>query len=207
MPLLVFPGGYVGGMVHTPMETASASRAAFAGDVWSGTGAERPGQARPTPPLCTFCKNCGGFCVATRRMRAHLAWGGTPAGPIRPSESAAGSRAGFFSWQRRRRRCASHRAEGISMAMQSAWLLCRRLIGAPKREGARPPCCDRETLHSRIGTILRTAYTRRSSIRAYRDAANHFPWALCADPGQSLFQDSDLGRTAQRESKTAGTCA
>jgi menaquinone-9 beta-reductase len=131
MPLLVFPGGY-GGMVHSDNGRVTLS-CCIRRDRLSECRLRHPGQPAGESVLRHIETSCVGVRQALERARLDGAW--LSAGPIRPGI----------------RQCASQRvflvgniageahpiiAEGISMAIQSAWLLCRHLIASQDKIGA-----------------------------------------------------------------------
>jgi flavin-dependent dehydrogenase len=123
MPLLAFPGGY-GGMVHTDGGRVSLScciRRDTLQDCRSACGHRRAAEAA----LHHIESSCAGVRDALQRATLDQAW--LSAGPIRP-----GVRDRYADGIFRIGNCAGEAhpivAEGISMAMQSAALLCRLLI-------------------------------------------------------------------------------
>jgi flavin-dependent dehydrogenase len=123
MPLLVFPGGY-GGMVHTDDGRVSLS-CCIRRDWLAACRGARPELRAGEAVLAHILQQCAGARDALRGARMEGAW--LSAGPIRPGIRRrhdgrcflAGNIAGE-----------AHPivAEGISMAMQSAWLLAQALI-------------------------------------------------------------------------------
>ena len=122
MPLLVFPGGY-GGMVHTDGDRVSLS-CCIRRDVLERCRRDRPGQRAADAALMHILQNCGGARDALSRAELDGAW--LSAGPIRPGIHHPFS-GGIFFVGNIAGEAHPIVAEGISMAMQSAWLLCRRL--------------------------------------------------------------------------------
>jgi flavin-dependent dehydrogenase len=121
MPLLVFPGGY-GGMVTSDAGRVSLSCCISRKVLNRCRGSEeRAGDA----VLRHITESCHGVANALRRAKLRDTW--YAAGPIRP-----GIRAAFDQGILRVGNAAGEAhpivAEGISMAMQSAWFLCRALI-------------------------------------------------------------------------------
>ena len=121
MPLLVFPGGY-GGMVWSDAGRVSLSCCISRGTLNSYRNSEeRAGEA----VLRHLHSSCRGVANALERAKLQGTW--LSAGPIRP-----GIRMGFTDGVFRVGNAAGEAhpivAEGISMAIQSAWLLCRILI-------------------------------------------------------------------------------
>jgi flavin-dependent dehydrogenase len=125
MPLLVFPGGY-GGMVHGDSGRVTLS-CCIRRDELQRCRARSPGLQAGEAVLAHIVASTLGVREALRYARLSGAW--LSAGPIRP-----GIRARYADGIFRVGNVAGEAhpivAEGISMAMQSAWLLCRRLIGA-----------------------------------------------------------------------------
>jgi flavin-dependent dehydrogenase len=121
MPLLVFPGGY-GGMVWSDAGRVSLSCCISRRTLdQCRTSEERAGDA----VLRHLRHSCGGVADALKRAKLQGIW--LSAGPIRP-----GIRAAFADGAFRVGNAAGEAhpiiAEGISMAVQSAWLLGRTLI-------------------------------------------------------------------------------
>lgn len=132
MPLLMFPGGY-GGMVETDGGRVSLSccirrdmletcRRQQAGDGAS----PRAGDA----VLAHIRASCLGVRKALRGATLDGAW--LAAGPIRPGIRHF-ARGGIFAVGNAAGEAHPIIAEGISMAIQSSWLLCERLIAQHAR--------------------------------------------------------------------------
>lgn len=127
MPLLAFPGGY-GGMVHTDSGRTSLS-CCFRRDRLDLCRQEQRNLPAAESVLAHIQKSCRG--VREALANAHLDGAWLAAGPIRP---------GMRQWSHGRCFYVGNAAgeahpviaEGISMAVQSAWLLCRRLDQARK---------------------------------------------------------------------------
>jgi flavin-dependent dehydrogenase len=122
MPLLAFPGGY-GGMVHSDGGCVSLS-CCIRRDMLARCRRSNPGRAADAT-LVHILQNCEGARTALRRAELDGAW--LSAGPIQPGIRRPFAKGIFFAGNIAGE---AHPivAEGISMAMQSAWLLCRRLI-------------------------------------------------------------------------------
>ncbi len=122
MPLLVFPGGY-GGMVHSDGGRVSLS-CCIRRDELQRCRRRYPGRQAGEAVLLHIEASCLGVRDALQRAVLDGAW--LSAGPIRP-----GIRTGYADGLYLAGNIAGEAhpvvAEGISMAMQSAWLLCRRL--------------------------------------------------------------------------------
>ena len=125
MPLLAFPGGY-GGMVHTDRGRVTLSCCIRRDASQACRAREREPHAADAV-LAHIKVNCLGVRQALRHASFDNAW--LAAGPIRP-----GRRSVFADGILRIGNLAGEAhpvvAEGISMALQSAWILCSRLIAA-----------------------------------------------------------------------------
>jgi flavin-dependent dehydrogenase len=123
MPLLVFPGGY-GGVVWS-----DAGRVSLSCCIRRETLNQcRKSDERAGDAVLRYLRQaCGGVADALKRAKLQDVW--LSAGPIRP-----GIRATFADGIFRVGNAAGEAhpiiAEGISMAIQSAWLLCRALLSA-----------------------------------------------------------------------------
>ena len=131
MPLLVFPGGY-GGMVHSDGGRVSLS-CCVRRDALADCRRRYSGASAGEAVVQHIKDSCAG-------VRATLDGARTDgpilsAGPIRPGIRTRYSDGVFFIGNIAGE---AHPivAEGISMAMQSAWLLCRRLIAQPDAAAA-----------------------------------------------------------------------
>lgn len=124
MPLLVFPGGY-GGMVHTDKGRVSLS-CCIRRDSLRALRETRPGRAGDAviAHIAGSCAMVGRFLGSAQLQETVLS-----AGPIRPGRRSCFDNGVFVIGN-----CAGEAhpivAEGIGMAMQSAWLLCRHLLTA-----------------------------------------------------------------------------
>jgi flavin-dependent dehydrogenase len=128
MPLVLFPGGY-GGMVHSGRGRASFS-CCIRRDALAASRGRRPGLAAGEAVIAHVTEACRG--VREALDRATLAGPWLSAGPIRPGIRAP-ARNGLFTIGNAAGEAHPLVAEGISMAIQSAWLLCEALLGAPAR--------------------------------------------------------------------------
>lgn len=122
MPLLVFPGGY-GGMVHSDGGRVSLS-CCIRRDVLRRCR-QRNGGSAGEAVLAHIQSHCDGVREALKRSRLNGAW--LSAGPINPGIRRHYAGGAFFVGNVAGE---AHPivAEGISMAIQSAWLLARRLV-------------------------------------------------------------------------------
>ena len=121
MPLLVFPGGY-GGMVWSDAGRISLSCCISRSTLdQCRKSEERAGDA----VLRHLRRACGGLANALKRAKLRGVW--LSAGPIRPGVRVASGN-GSFRVGNAAGEAHPIIAEGISMAVQSAWLLSRTLI-------------------------------------------------------------------------------
>jgi flavin-dependent dehydrogenase len=131
MPLIAFPGGY-GGMVHSDDDRVTLS-CCIRRDVLQACRESERELGAADAVLAHIERHCGGARHALRGAKRDGAW--LAAGPIRPGRRAVYAdgifRAGNLAGE-------AHPviAEGISMALQSARLLCRRLIAAGRNGAA-----------------------------------------------------------------------
>lgn len=124
MPLLVFPGGY-GGMVQSDGGRVSLS-CCIRRDYLQRLRRELSGTNAAEAVLKHIKASCRGMREALSRAELENSW--LAAGPIRPG-IREGYLQGIFLLGNAAGEAHPIVAEGISMAMQSAWLLCERLIG------------------------------------------------------------------------------
>jgi flavin-dependent dehydrogenase len=122
MPLLVFPGGY-GGMVHSDGERVSLSCCIRRDELMRCRERQQSGSAAEAVSQ-HIQQSCHGVRQALRHAQLDDAW--LSAGPIRPGIRRRYADGLFFIGNIAGE---AHPiiAEGISMAMQSAWLLCQGL--------------------------------------------------------------------------------
>jgi menaquinone-9 beta-reductase len=122
MPLLSFPGGY-GGMVHCDGGRTSLS-CCVRRDRVENCRRRYPGSSAAEAVFRHIRDSCHGVEQALRHASLDGEW--LSAGPIRPGIRGCGSDGIFFVGNAAGE---AHPAiaEGISMAMQSAWLLCQQL--------------------------------------------------------------------------------
>ena len=123
MPLLAFPGGY-GGMVHSDAGRVSLS-CCVRRDRLADLRVEHSSDAAGEAVLAHILDSCGGVRTALRGARREGPW--LAAGPLRPGIRVRAN-GGMFAVGNAAGEAHPVVAEGISMAMQSAWLLTRRLI-------------------------------------------------------------------------------
>jgi flavin-dependent dehydrogenase len=121
--LLVFPGGY-GGMVHSDDGRVSVS-SCIRRDALERSRRAAPGVSAAESVSMLIQASCCGAREALAGARLDGPW--LSAGPIRPGIRARFAD-GVFCIGNAAGEAHPIIAEGISMAMQSAWMLCERLI-------------------------------------------------------------------------------
>ena len=131
MPLLVFPGGY-GGLVHSDDGRVSLS-CCIRRDMLEACRQANPGLAAGEAVLRHIFRNCDGVRHSLIDAELDGAW--LAAGPIRPGIRPRYAD-GIFYVGNAAGEAHPIIAEGISMAMQSAWLLSRRLLQTKDRAAA-----------------------------------------------------------------------
>ena len=123
MPLVVFPGGY-GGMVQSDGGRVSLS-CCIRRDYLGQCRRERPHARAAEAVFAHIVASCRGVREALSSGTRDEAW--LSAGPIRPGIRSFEHR-GIFIVGNAAGEAHPIVAEGISMAIQSAWLLCEHLI-------------------------------------------------------------------------------
>jgi flavin-dependent dehydrogenase len=126
MPLLAFPGGY-GGIVHCEDNCVSIS-CCIRRDQLQRCRTLHPGQPAPQAVLGHILQSCTGVRDFLDGAQLDQTW--LSAGPIRPGVRSCGGN-GLFLVGNAAGEAHPVIAEGISMALQSAWLLARCLVGKP----------------------------------------------------------------------------
>ena len=147
MPLVAFPGGY-GGLVHTDSGRLSVSCCIRRDQLIACRSGARSTSAGAAVLAHVF-QSCRGVREALAGAVREEQW--LAAGPLRPGVRAMCSE-GYFAVGNALGEAHPIVAEGISMAIQSAWLLCERLIGAPSTTAS--------ASWSRIGRDYEAAYRR-----------------------------------------------
>jgi flavin-dependent dehydrogenase len=134
MPLLAFPGGY-GGMVHSDGASLSLSCCIRRDQLERARLVAGPVVAAADAVLMHIVKSCRAAREALAGAALEHRW--LSAGPIRPGIRRCGSN-GIFLIGNAAGEAHPAVAEGIGMAMQSAWLLCRRLTAQPAADLSGP---------------------------------------------------------------------
>jgi menaquinone-9 beta-reductase len=162
MPLLVFPGGY-GGMVHSDAGRVTLS-CCIRRDVLEECRRRHRVQHAGGAALQHIQASCLGVREALRC--AHLAGAWLSAGPINPGIHERYSDGVFFVGNIAGE---AHPivAEGISMAMQSAWLLCRHLIARQDQVGADRTIADIGTCYAAEWKASFSARIRAAAVFAH----------------------------------------
>jgi flavin-dependent dehydrogenase len=164
MPLLAFPGGY-GGMAHVEGGRVSLS-CCVRRDALARLRAGRP-EGAGEAVLGHILGSCAGVRSALAGARRDGAW--LAAGPIRPGVRVR-PEGGLFRVGNAAGEAHPAVAEGISMAMQSAWLLARHLLSWRGRCGA---AGELDAVGAAYAANWRRAFTGR--LRASRVIAH---WAM-----------------------------
>lgn len=155
MPALVFPGGY-GGMVHSDRGRATLS-CCIRREVLQQIRHTMPEVAAGEALLAHITAHCRGVREALRNATIEDAW--LAAGPIRPGIRGTFSN-GIFLIGNAAGEAHPIIAEGISMAMQSAWILSNLLIAA--RENGR----DSLEVRRRYAALWKTTFRQRIRVSA-----------------------------------------
>jgi flavin-dependent dehydrogenase len=162
MPLLVFPGGY-GGMVHVEGGRFSAS-CCIRRDRLEGIRRDHPDGDAGEAVQAHLVASLKGFGDALRGAVREGPW--LAAGPIQPGVRL-NWRPGLYPVGNAAGEAHPVIAEGISIAMQSAWLLVQQLIGS---------LADSDSL-TRIGERYEARW-RRAFVPRLRASAAIAQWAM-----------------------------
>lgn len=155
MPALIFPGGY-GGMVHSDRGRVTLS-CCIRRHVLQQIRHEMPQAAAGEALLAHIFAHCRGVREALRNATMEDAW--IASGPIRPGIRGTFSN-GVFLIGNAAGEAHPIIAEGISMAMQSAWILSSLLIAA--RENGR----DSLWVRRRYAALWKTTFRQRIRVSA-----------------------------------------
>jgi flavin-dependent dehydrogenase len=164
MPLLVFPGGY-GGMVQTDGGRVSLS-CCIRRDTLEQCRHRSTGAPAGESVLAHIQASCRGVCDALSGATRDGAW--LSAGPIRPGIRSFG-REGIYAIGNAAGEAHPIVAEGISMAIQSAWLLCGLLVARRDAAFSRHAPEAREALDA-IGRDYETNWRRNYASRIHAAA-------------------------------------
>lgn len=158
MPLLAFPGGY-SGFVHTDGARLSAS-CCVRRDVLAACRRESPDASAGAAVWQRVLHSCRGAREALEGAAQQEEW--MAAGPLRPGMRPAATDHTLAIGNAMGEAQPSV-AEGITLGIQSAWVLAGILLGFPKR----PDEADRDALVRRYAS----AYRRRFASRIYWSGA------------------------------------
>ena len=140
MPLLAFPGGY-GGMVHTDAGRVRLSLC-IRRDALERCRQQWPHARAGEAVLRHVAAACHGVALALADATPDGAW--LSSGPLRTGVRTFG-RDGIFAVGNAAAEAHPVVAEGISMAIQSATLLCEQLLAHPESKRARAGAADART--------------------------------------------------------------
>jgi flavin-dependent dehydrogenase len=173
MPLVLFPGGY-GGMVHTGGGRVSFS-CCIRRDALAACRAALPGAAAGEAVIAHVVGHCRGVRESLAGAALVDSW--LAAGPIRPGIRAR-ARDGVFVIGNAAGEAHPLVAEGISMAIQSAWLLCDGWEQARPRYAAawRRQFAPRVHASRLFAALTMTPATRGASIAVMKRIPALLTW-------------------------------
>jgi flavin-dependent dehydrogenase len=163
MPLLAFPGGY-GGMVHTDGGRVSLS-CCIRRDQLDRCRQQWPGVRAGEAVLLHIQSSCTGVAVALAAAKLDGVW--LSSGPLRTGVRSFGCD-GIFAVGNAAAEAHPIVAEGISIAIQSATLLCEQMLAHPELR------CDLRTSEQALRRIRHDyaeAWRRNFTRRLYLAAA------------------------------------
>jgi menaquinone-9 beta-reductase len=163
MPLLAFPGGY-GGMVHSDGARASLS-CCIRRDRLEQCRQRWPRVKAGAAVLAHIASSCRGVALALSPALLDGAW--LSSGPLRTGIRTFG-RDGIFTVGNATAEAHPIVAEGISMAIQSATLLCGQLLAHPEmRGGSSVRSQVLETIRHDYAMAWRRNFSRRLHMAAF----------------------------------------
>ena len=166
MPLVLFPGGY-GGMVHAGRGRVSFS-CCIRRDALAACRARHPGLGAGEAVIAHVMESCRG--VRESLEGASLAGAWLASGPIRPGIRPR-AHEGLFTVGNAAGEAHPLVAEGISMAIQSAWLLCESLLRAKNSAASDYPALWRRHFATRVRSASAFAAVTTSPLTAAASAA------------------------------------
>lgn len=173
LPVLAFPGGY-GGMVQAG-DGEFTLACCIRHDALQAIRAKFPGMRAAHAVQRHLQASCRGVRQALGGARPHNSW--LSVGPIRPGIRNAADGSGRFAIGNAAGEAHPILGEGISMAIQSAWLLCTTLLAAPNAAAGHD---------AGIAAAYRLAW-RRSFGGRIRTAAVFSHLAMRPTPAQILL--------------------
>ena len=191
MPLIALRGGY-GGLVHSDGGRVSFS-CCIRRDALSACRAAVPGASAGAAVLARAMASCRGLREALEDAVCEEQW--LAAGPLRPGLREVGE-GGYFAVGNALGEAHPIVAEGISMAVQSAWLLCERLIGAPSAGACR------RTIAREYEAAYRRSFGPRIRAAALFAATAMHPWSAAAAAGMLAAMPGVIGFGARCAGKT-----
>jgi len=157
MPLLAFPGGY-GGMVHTDAGRVSLS-CCIRRDQLERCRRQSPEVRAGEAVLLHIASSCKGVSLALAEAEPESAW--LSSGPLRTGIRTFGC-GGIFAIGNAAAEVHPIVAEGISIAIQSAALLCEQLIARPELRSDRVGSTDAfRGVRADYALAWRTNFSRR----------------------------------------------
>jgi flavin-dependent dehydrogenase len=162
MPLLAFPGGY-GGMVHTDGGRVSLS-CCIRRDQLERCRQKWPEARAGEAVLLHIQSSCLGVALALAAATPDGVW--LSSGPLRTGIRTFG-RDGIFAVGNAAAEAHPIVAEGISIAIQSAALLCGQLIAHPELKSTRAgPARLRKGVRNEYARVWRNNFSRRLFVAA-----------------------------------------
>jgi flavin-dependent dehydrogenase len=175
MPLVLFRGGY-GGMVHTGHGRVSFS-CCIRRDALTACRKQRPGLAAGEAVIAHVKETCRGVRESLAGACVADAW--LSSGPIRPGiRVRAGDR--VFTVGNAAGEAHPLVAEGISMAIQSSWLLCESLLRSREGAASEYPARWRRHFATRVraSSVFATLTTSPRTAAASAALMKHVPAML-----------------------------
>lgn len=192
MPLVLFPGGY-GGMVHAGRGRMSFS-CCIRRDALAACRGERPGLGAGEAVIAHVRDSCRG--VRESLAAATLADPWLSSGPIRPGIRKP-ALDGLFAIGNAAGEAHPLVAEGISMAIQSAWLLCESLLRSRECAASDYPARWRRHFATRVhassifAALTTSPRTAAASAAFVKRVPALLTWgARCSGKAHTLRMDS-----------------
>ena len=182
MVLLTFPGGY-GGLVHSDQNRVTLS-CCIRRDRLQKIRARQPGLAAGDAVLNHIISSCAGAAAALTPATRDDQW--LSVGPIRPGIRTCYAK-GIFYVGNMAGEAHPIIAEGISMAMQSAWLLAESLLAQPSMQRSELDKIGQlytKRWHAqfanriRLAAFLARVTTRPAVMKLLLPLVARFPWLL-----------------------------